>query len=95
MNRINQQEYSYFGLKVSSLEGILDMPSRIGDVFYDWGDYIEPLVHEKDIFWKERDIKVNVFFDGRISDMVLEDCFTLLKALPSDFYLKLIMEVST
>ncbi|MDB0600335.1 hypothetical protein PL373_04090 [Tenacibaculum maritimum] len=88
MNRINGQPYSNYGFELSKIEGVLDMPSRLGDVFYDWGDYFEPLVHEKDIFWKERDIKIDVFFDGNRYGMPLSECLNLLKGLPEVFALE-------
>ena len=87
MNAINGQPYSYFGFELSKIEGVLDMPSRLGDTIYDWGDYIEPLVDEKDIFWKDREIKIDVFFDGERYGMNFNQSLERLNALPDGFTL--------
>ena len=88
MNLVNNQPYDYYGLIPSKIEGILDMPSRLGNVFYDWGEYYEPLVDQDDIFWVDRNIKVDAFFDGNRFGMNLDECLNLLKSLPNRFYLK-------
>lgn len=88
MNTINGQPYSYYGLLLSKIEGVLDMPSRLGDVFYDWGDFIEPLVNEADISWNDRDISVDVFFDGHRYNKTLNECLNLLKSLPDTIELE-------
>ena len=87
MNLINNQPYEYYGLIPSKIDGILDMPSRLGDIFYDWGDYYEPLVDQDDIFWMDQNIKIDVFFDGNRFGMNLDECLNLLKSLPNRFEL--------
>ncbi len=56
---IHKKTYSYFGLTLLSVSGGLDMPARLGNIHYDWGDTHEALLHEDDIFWKKRDITIN------------------------------------
>lgn len=87
MNTINGHPYSYFGFEIIKIDGVLDMPSRLGDITYDWGDFIEPLVEEEDIFWKSRDIKVDVFFNGERYDMTLKQAIERLESLPNEFVL--------
>lgn len=87
MNSINGQPYSYYGFELSKVDGVLDMPSRIGDVVYDWGDYIEPLVDEKDLAWKSKEIKIDVFFDGERYGMNFNEALSKLKSLPEEFIL--------
>lgn len=87
MNKINNIAFSNFGLVLSKITGVLDMPSRRGNTTYDWGDYIEPLVHKKDIFWKEKTIKIDVFFDGRRFNKTLEQCLSMFQSLPREFIL--------
>ncbi|WP_142783344.1 hypothetical protein [Changchengzhania lutea] len=64
---INGKPYSDYGFIPINFYGFLDMPSRLGETFYDWGEYIEPLVHEDDLFWKSREFKIDVFFDNRLT----------------------------
>lgn len=64
MDKINGQFLSYYGFKLIKYRNLLNMPSRLGDVFFDWGNEIEPLVHQEDLFWDEKDIFCEVFFDG-------------------------------
>lgn len=66
---INGEEYSFYGLVPIAHFGFLDMPSRIGETFYDWGEYIEPLVHEKDISWDSRALYIDCFFDRRLTNL--------------------------
>ena len=70
---INEKEYSFYGFVPISYQGFLDMPLRVGDTFYDWGDYIEPLVHEDDIFWKARTFIIKVLFDNRLTNISFRD----------------------
>lgn len=84
---INGQPYSYYGFEIVKVNGVLDMPSRIGDVVYDWGDYIEPLVHEKDIAWKHKEIKIEVLFDGSRHGITYSESLSRLTSLPKEFTL--------
>lgn len=88
MNTINAQPFSYYGIVLSKTEGALDMPSRLGDTVYDWGDYIQPLVGALDIFWQSKTIALDVFFDGPRYGMALSEGMDLLKALPDGFVLE-------
>lgn len=58
--------FKSLGLVVQFVNGVLDMPARRGDTFYDWGDGFEPLVSEDDIFFGTREIIVDCFFDERL-----------------------------
>lgn len=62
-NLINGQTYAYYGLVLKSYKNLLNMPSRIGQAFYYWGDVIQPLVLEEDIHWNHNEIKVECIFD--------------------------------
>jgi hypothetical protein len=53
------------GLKVQFVNGVLDLPARKGETFYDWGDVFEPLVSAEDIFFGDREIIIDAFFDER------------------------------
>lgn len=66
---INGKPYSFYGFVPISYHGFLDMPQRLGEVSYDWGDYVEPLLHEDDLFWKSRELRINVLYDARLSTM--------------------------
>ncbi len=61
---IDGHTLNYFGLMLLDIKGPLDMPSRLGAAFYDWGDTIEPLVHSNDLHWKARQITCEFYFDG-------------------------------
>ena len=87
MNAINGQPYSYYGLVFTKAEGLLNMPSRLGDVVYDWGDFIQPLVDEADIYWKEREFKIDVFFNGNNNSISLKESLSRLESLPKEFVL--------
>ena len=87
MNAINGQPYSYYGIIFSKSEGLLNMPSRLGDVVYDWGDFIQPLVDEEDIYWKAREFKIDVLFDGNRHGINLKEALSRLSALPKEFLL--------
>lgn len=54
------------GIVNQFISGVLDMPDRKGDTFYDWGDEIEPLVSAEDIYFGVRNIVLDAFFDERI-----------------------------
>lgn len=56
------------GLIVMNIQGILDMPKREGQTYYDWGNGYEPLLNESDIYFGSRDIVMDVFFDDRKAD---------------------------
>lgn len=84
---LNGKSAGYYGFVVSKIEGVLDMPSRLGEVLYDWGDYFEPLIHESDLFWEERTISLTVFFDGKRFGMSLTESLDKLKALSEEVLL--------
>ncbi len=73
MNKLNNKSFDYYGFKLIEYKGLLDMPSRLGNIFYDWGDWQEPLVHSEDIFWKAKEIQVDLIFDKRNSNKTLND----------------------
>ncbi len=85
MNKINNIAFSSFGLVFSKITGVLDMPSRTGATTYDWGDYIEPLVHKEDIIWKSKTIKLTVLFNGNRFNKTLSQCLLMLESLPREF----------
>ncbi len=87
MNKINNIAFRSFGFVLSKIEGVLDMPSRIGQITYDWGDYIEPLVEMGDIVWGSRTIKSIVLFNGDRFDKTLTECLIMLENLPREFIL--------
>lgn len=66
---INGQPYTYYGFVPIAYRGFLNMPSRVGDVIVDWGDYVEPLVHEDDLSWGARDLQIDVLYDNRLTNL--------------------------
>lgn len=76
---INGKTYSYYGLTLLKVEGGLDMPSRIGNIYYDWGDKYEALLHGDDIFFKKRNIIIHALSD------LAKDSVEKLKELPISF----------
>ncbi len=56
-----------WGFKVIEWFGLWDMPSRKGEITYDWGDEIQPLVDDEDIIWNSRKFKLKALFDKRIN----------------------------
>lgn len=64
---INGKNHKYYGLIPVSLEGVLDMPSRAGELVYNWGDEIQPLVDAQDIFWTARQFRLKALFDKRVT----------------------------
>jgi len=66
---INGKPYSYYGFVPIIHTGFLDMPARLGETYYDWGDHIEPLVHEDDIFWQSKQLVIEVLFDQRLTSL--------------------------
>lgn len=61
----NGIDFKDLGIVFQFINGVLDMPKRKGETFYDWGDEIEPLVSAEDIYFGVRDIVVDAFFDER------------------------------
>lgn len=57
----NNIDFTTLGIIPQFINGILDMPQRKGDTFYDWGDEIEPLVSADDIYFGSRDIVLDAF----------------------------------
>ena len=82
MNKLNGQLLSYYGFILVGYSGILDMPQRLGETFYDWGDYQEPLVDEADIFWKSREFSMDVVFDKRKTSKTLKSVVQEIANLP-------------
>lgn len=72
MSKLNGQLLSYYGFVLVGYSGIMDMPQRLGETFYDWGDWQQPLVDEEDIFWKSRDFSMDVVFDERRTSKTLK-----------------------
>lgn len=62
----NGVDFKSLGIVVQFVNGILDMPNRKGETFYDWGDEIEPLVSAEDIYFGVRHIVFDAFFDERL-----------------------------
>ena len=79
---INGNTYSYYGLTLVKTQGALDMPSRIGKTFIDWGDELTPLLHADDIAWKGREIILEVLSDNAINSV------SKLSNLPTQFELQ-------
>jgi len=82
MERLNDKRLSYYGLIPIGYHGILDMPSRLGNTFYDWGDHQQPLVEEEDIFWRARDFGLTVVFDERRTSRTLTWAVNEMATLP-------------
>lgn len=82
MNKLNGQFLNYYGLILVKYNGILDMPQRLGETFYDWGDYQEPLVDDEDIFWKSRNFSMDVVFDERVTNKTLKSVINEISILP-------------
>ena len=75
---INGKTYAYYGFVPIRHSGFLDMPTRLGETYYDWGDYIEPLVHQDDIFWQSRELTIDVLFDQRLTDLTFRNSISEL-----------------
>ena len=82
MDKLNGQLLSYYGFVLVGYSGIMDMAQRLGETFYDWGDYQQPLVEEEDIFWKSRDFNMNVLFDERKTSKTLNYIVNEIANLP-------------
>ena len=82
MNKLNGKPLSYYGLILVGYKGVLDMPSRLGDTYYDWGDLQQPLVDDEDIFWKSKNINLNVVFDERRTNRTLKLVVNEISNLP-------------
>ena len=82
---INGKTYSYYGFVPISHTGFLDIPGRVGEISYDWGDYIEPLVHADDLFWGSRDLTVKVVYDPRITSFSFADAVNILADIQGYF----------
>ncbi|AOR28717.1 hypothetical protein FORMB_16780 [Formosa sp. Hel1_33_131] len=82
MEKLNNKLLSYYGLILVGYNGILDMPSRLGDTFYDWGDWQQPLVDDEDIFWKSKEFSLNVVFDERRTNKTLKSIVNEISNLP-------------
>tara|TARA_R110002020_G_scaffold318905_4_gene534529 strand:- start:1096 stop:2313 length:1218 start_codon:yes stop_codon:yes gene_type:complete len=85
---------SDLGITVQFITGYLDMPARQGETFYDWGDEIEPLISEEDIYFGTRRIIIEAFYRGSdwySSAKVLEQITTeeTLSTEYGDFQVKL------
>ncbi len=80
-DKLNGELLSYYGLTLVEYVGILDMPSRIGDTFYDWGDTQMPLVHEDDIYWSARTFSMKLIFDTRKTIRSIESVIQELSEL--------------
>lgn len=78
---IDGRNLNYFGLTLLKINGPLDMPSRLGSTHHNWGDELEPLVHEDDLFWKSRLITCEFLFDGIRFNLTKEDLLFKLNAL--------------
>lgn len=76
--KINDKSYAYYGFVPIRHTGFLDMPSRLGETYYDWGEFIEPLVHEDDIFWQARELVIEVLYDQRLSSLSFRESISEL-----------------
>jgi hypothetical protein len=65
MIKFKNIDFNSLGLVVQFVNGVLDMPPRKGETFYDWGNNFEPLVSENDIYFGAREIIIDAFFDER------------------------------
>lgn len=68
MVKFNNIALESLGLIVMNIQGILDMPKREGETYYDWGNGYEPLLSAEDIYFGSRDIVIDAFFDNRKAD---------------------------
>jgi len=64
MTSFNNILFADLGITVQFITGYLDMPARQGETFYDWGDEIEPLISEDDIYFGSRKIIIEAFYKG-------------------------------
>lgn len=78
---INGNDAKNWGILVVASQGFFDMPSRANPFFYDWGDEIQPLVDEKDLFWKSMTFVVDCIYDQRITGNSFDQTMDALKAL--------------
>lgn len=81
---INGQPFKYYGLIPIKNFGFLDMPSRVNETVYDWGDEIEPLVDEGDLFWGSRVFKTEFLYDSRLTNFTFKEVINQLSVL-NDF----------
>jgi len=63
---INGNDLSGYYLTVIKCEGALDIPGRLGDIDYDWGDSngIEAFTDSDDLKWNGRRIDLTAFYSG-------------------------------
>lgn len=66
METFNGILFTDLGLIIQNIQGVLDMPKREGETYYDWGNDFEPLVDQDDIYFGDRLIVMEVFYDERI-----------------------------
>ena len=64
--KFNGTNTTALGLLVSKTTGFFDMPDRGSPVVYDWGDSLQPLLDDEDIFWKALTMTVEFIYDSRI-----------------------------
>ena len=63
---INSTNLSTFGIKVTKIRGVFDMPGRYGTYEYDWQDVdgIDAFVEVDDIYFKQRQISLDCIMEA-------------------------------
>jgi len=63
---IDGNSFGDYDMTVLSSSGALDIPKRIGDTEYDWGDSngVEAYTDADDLFWDGRDIMLSCYYSG-------------------------------
>ena len=63
---INGGNFSTWGMVVLESKGALDIPKRLGETEYDWGDSngVEAYVSSADLFWDGRIVTLTAFYSG-------------------------------
>jgi hypothetical protein len=69
--KIGGTDTKHWGLVPIKTTGALDMPGRLDEYAYDWGDIIEPIFSQ--MAWQGRNIDVEFLYDPRIQDGTYDD----------------------
>lgn len=83
---LNSSEFSTWNMTVLGCKGALDIPKRIGDFEYDWGDShgVEAYTSADDLSWDGREIILHAFYSG---SNFINDLETLMAVAGSDLTL--------
>lgn len=81
MTKLNNIPILDYGLKLIAFQGVLDMSKRTGQLVYNWGDELQPII--ADLSWDAHEFSMKAFFDNRLIADTLDQTVNNLKALGS------------